>query len=198
MIRLGLVAFLVIPFLSAPPAQGSCFDPAWCYCGLKPGSSGEVLIRAEVLQKGELTSTLRVQGVPFYDPEGSVSSGQILENLGYRESSSCSVGDYGIFLVDPTEGWISFYVIEQGGRYLCFTDSDFPGVNMEELAQLALSDNCWDAARALGIESDCKDIVSGCCNTERTTFSNSAPLILVLGFLVPRNRSRKAPKGRST
>jgi hypothetical protein len=53
---------------------------------------------------------------------------------------------------------------------------------MIELAQLALSEDCQSNAMALlDLDGYCKDVISGCCNTERTTFQQPAAFLLILG-----------------
>jgi hypothetical protein len=128
-----------------------------------------------------------VLGIPFRDPEGVIASGQVLEELDYHDTEELTVGATGIFLVRTPENVIWFYVIEKGGRYPCVSDLEFPGLNMDELAQLVLSDDCWKNARQLGIESKCSDVEFGCCGLGTTHYHESAALVVVLGVL----RSRK-------
>ena len=162
-----------------------------CYCGLTPTYDGEVLVRAEVLQLESTGASLRVVGIPFHDPEDLITSGQILEGLEFY--GHYSAGDFGIFLVNLPDKRIMFAKIEYGGRYFCQYDPDYPGLGMEELIEAVLSDDCQLAILNLGVDSKCNDVISsGCCGTQEIRFYDSAPLMLLLGLLFPRKRSRKA------
>jgi hypothetical protein len=188
--RLSALLFMAVVLLPGY-SSAECAEPTNCYCGLVPHSDDDAIVRAEVTRADAATTSIRVLGAPFYDPDGSITSGQVLEDLEYRHKPYLAAGDVGLFLVRESENQIAFYIPEEGGRYLCKYDPDFPGLDMLEVTQLVLSGDCLNNARALGIEGNCDPIVTGCCNNEVIMFHQPAALLLVLGVVHSYKRRRK-------
>lgn len=172
----------------------SCIDPTQCYCGLAP-ESDDVIVRAEVIWADVSTVSIRILGAPFYNPDGLVVSGQVLEDLTFQRTIHLAAGDVCLFRIPGSLDRVAFYVLEEGGKYRCRYIPDFPGLDMIELAQLALSGDCQINAMALlDLDGYCKDVISGCCNSERTTFQQPAGFLLILGAI----RFRKKRKNSRT
>jgi len=187
------VLLFTVAVLLPGRSSAECIDPTYCYCGLVPDGDGAVLVRAEVMRESDSGVDIRVLGIPFYDPGGLVASGEALEDFTGCDRTNITVGDVGIFLAYPEAGAIRFFIIEEGGRYFCEYKPDFPGLDMNELAQLVLSGDCWENAHALGIVADCDPIVSGCCNNE--VIMRHQPAALLVALIAIRSRKKRGSPG---
>ena len=193
--RFCVTLVLALCVLLSRPSGASCIDPTHCYCGLVP-EADDVIVRAEVTRADESTVSIRVVGAPFYNPDGLVLSGQVLEGLTFHRTIHLATGDVALFRMKKSLDQIAFYIIEEGGRYRCRYVPDFPGLDMIELTQLALSGDCQVNAMALlDLDGYCQDVVSGCCNTERTTFQQPAGLLLALVAIRSRKKHGNERKG---
>jgi hypothetical protein len=182
---------IIMSLLLSSPASATCDYPYSCYCSLAP-EEGDVLFRAEVVSMDDTTVSIRVQGIPFYDPEGLMSSGQVLAGLTYADPHYV-LGNFGIFLVQMKDGHIPYAIAEDGGRYPCYLDPWFRGLTMEQLAEAVLSEDCPMAVYEMGLEPKCPPglIESGCCYEIRADLDDTAPLVLGLVVLLPRKRFRR-------
>ena len=187
--RVLTVLLFAIAVLLPGRSGAECMDPTYCYCGLEPSSDDDIIVRAEVTRADYSTVSIRVVGAPFYNPDGLVVSGQVLENLTYHGMIDLAAGDFCLFRIVKSLEGIAFYIFEDLGWYRCIYLPDFPGLDMIEVTQLALSGDCRTKALALlDIDGYCEPIVSGCCNNEVIMRYQPAALLLILGAIRSRRK----------
>ena len=166
-----MLTFLVALTLPMITEADNCIEATDCFCNLVPNTC-EVLIIAEVVKVEEISlseryASIRVIGTPYYDPQGLLHDGQLLEDLGLSPRH-LKWGDVGLFLVyppgscDPNKHFIAHFALQSEGKLLCYLDYRFPGAAVDDVVSAVFSDDCRSAVFELGVENHCGPSGAAC------------------------------------